>query len=217
MDNIRQWILERKIIYFILALIYDGKIYEALEIIDENKLLEHMSGYIDNKFISDGSREVFKEIEKNKNNETYIELILKEYQRLFVGPDRICAPLWKSVYGKKDKLLFGEVELEVRRFYNSFNLDVKDNEPADYLPRELYFMSHLCDKYTEDYTENINTEKLMKQHEFLRMHILSWISPWAEDVKQNSEMKFWSGFSQIIEGWLQNDFNEIESILLKCK
>jgi len=212
MDNIKQWLAERKTIYFMLALLYDGKIDQALEIIRENDLLQNFAAYIDNTLISVGSGKVIKEIDENQNNNDYRALILNDYQRLFVGPDEILAPLWESVYKTKDKLLFGEIELEIRRYYNSIGLDVKENEPADYLPLQLSFMSRLCDIDDNNNLVNIN-ENLIKQWKFLKEHLLAWISSWEADVNQNTEIQIWTGFAQMTKGWLENDFDEIEKVI----
>lgn len=40
-----------------------------------------------------------------------------DYNRLFVGPGHIVVPLWESIYRTKEKLLFGESEITVRRYY----------------------------------------------------------------------------------------------------
>jgi len=212
MDNIKHWLVERKIIYFIFSLLYDGKIDQALDIIKKNELLQNFSDYIDNKQLSDGSAQVIKELHENQNNNHYKDLILEEYQRLFIGPDEILAPLWESVYKTKDKLLFGEIELEIRRYYNSIGLDVKENEPADYLPLQLSFMSRLCDIDDNNNLVNIN-ENLIKQWKFLKEHLLAWISSWEADVNQNTEIQIWTGFAQMTKGWLENDFDEIEKVI----
>lgn len=212
MDNIKQWLAERKTIYFIFALLYDGNIDKALEIIRENELLEHFERYSENEFLSTGSSKMIKEIDENSDNSNYKDLILDDHQRLFVGPDEILAPLWESAYKAKDKLLFGEVELEVREFYNSYGLDIKANEPADHLPLELSFMSHLCNIDGEDNLENI-IKCLEKQLNFLKEHLLSWIPLLVENVSENSETKFWTGLVQLTRGWLENDLDEIEKVI----
>lgn len=212
MDNIKQWLVERKIIYFIFALLYDGKIDEALEIMRKSELLQHFADYTDNKLLSTRSRQIIEEISEKQNNNDYKALILDDYQRLFVGPDEILAPLWESIYKTKDKLLFGEIELEVRRYYNSNGLDVKESEPADYFPLQLSFISRLCNAAGEDNFENIN-ENLAKQRDFLKEHLLSWIPCWVEDVNKNAETQFWVGFVQMTKGWIENDFDEIKKVI----
>lgn len=212
MDNIKQWLIERKIIYSILALFYRGNIYEGLESIKEYGLLEEFVNYTDNILLSNGAGKVIKEINENQDNYEYRDLILDDYQRLFVGPDEILAPLWESVYKEKDKLLFGEIELAVRRFYNSAGVDIKESEPADYLPLQLSFVSRLCDIAVEDNLKYIS-ENLVKQHDFLKEHLLSWILLWIEDVKKNAEIGFWVGFAQMTKAYLENDLDEIEKII----
>ena len=202
MDNVKQWLVERKTIYFILASFYGGEIKLGLDILKEIHLLQNFANYSHNKLLSTGASEVIKEIDENKNNNEYKDLILDDYQRLFVGPNDILAPLWKSVYKTKDKLLFGDTELEVRKFYNSVGLGVKESEPADYLPLQLSFMSRLCNIAEKDNLEDIN-ENLVKQRDFLKEHLLSWISSWVEDVNKNAETKFWVGFAQLTKGWLK--------------
>jgi len=216
MDNIKQWFIERKIIYIIFALVYDGNINKALEIIRENELLQNFSNHTDNKPLSDESSQLIKEINENKNNNDYNNFISDDYQRLFVGPDESLAPLWESVYKTKDKLLFGDIELGVRRFYNSAGLDVKGNEPADYLPLQLSFMSRLCDIAEKDNYESIY-ENLLKQHEFLKEHLISWVSSLVEDINNNAEIKFWKCFSKITKEWLENDLDEIVKVINQNK
>lgn len=215
MDNIKQWFVERKTIYFIFALFYNGNINKGLEILRENDLLLSFANYKDNDLLSSVSEKIIKEINENQNNNNYKDLVLEDYQRLFVGPDEILAPLWESVYKTKDKLLFGDVELEVREFYNSVCLDVKQSESADCFYLELLFMSHLCDIGKKDNNESIK-EKLLKQREFLKEHLLSWISSWAEDVHKNAEIQFWANFAQLTIGWLENDLEEIVNVMNSC-
>lgn len=212
MDNIEQWLIERKTIYFILALFYRGNINEGLEILRETDLLQQFANYVDNTLLSIGASEVIKEIDENQNNNKYKELVLDDYQRLFVGQNEILAPLWESVYKAKDKLLFGDIELAVRRFYNSVGLDVKESEPADYLPLQLSFMSRLCHIAVEDNLKDIS-KNLVKQRDFLKEHLLSWILLWVEDVNKNAEISFWAGFAQMTKGWLENNLDEIEKII----
>jgi TorA maturation chaperone TorD len=212
MDNIKQWLVERKIIYSILALFYRGDIYEGLETIQEYGLLENFTNYTSSIQLSNWPSKVIEEINKDKNTFEYRDLILDDYQRLFVGPDEILAPLWESAYKEKDKLLFGERELAVRKFYNSVGLNVKESEPADYLPLHLSFVSRLCVIAVEENLKDIS-ENLVKQHDFLKEHLLSWIPVWIEDVNKNGEDGFWVGFSQMTKAYLENDLNEIEKII----
>lgn len=230
MNNIKEWIVERKTIYFIFSLFYDGMINEGIEILKKSNLFKNFANYFDDEIISSEVSKIIEEIEDNKNNDNYELFILKDHQRLFIGPDELLAPLWESVYKTKDKLLFGKIELEVRRCYHSAGLNVKESEPADYLPLQLSFMSCLCKRIEEENFRNVDensssqyindkrkfeviNENLAKQHNFLKEHILSWICLWSDDVNKNAESEFWKAFSKVTKGWLENDLKEIEKVI----
>ncbi|MHC1681971.1 MAG: molecular chaperone [Clostridiaceae bacterium] len=211
MDNINQWLNERKIIYSILALFYHGEINRGLEVLRGSSLLETFAGYGDNNLLSEGARVVIKDLAEHRDDKEYEALISADYQRLFIGPDKILAPLWESVYKEKDRLLFGEVELKVRRFYESIGVYVKDSEPADSLSLELSFMTLLISKILENNSKNIK-DYVIRQREFLKEHLISWISSWAEEVEKNAETNFWRGFSLLTRGYVENDLYEVEKI-----
>jgi TorA maturation chaperone TorD len=218
MDNIKQWFSERKAIYYILSLFYAGKINEGLGLLKKSNLLHNFKSYDHNKKLSHGACEIINGFNKNEEVD-YKKVILEEHQKLFVGPNELLAPLWESVYKTKDKLLFGDIELEVRSYYNSVGLDVKPSEAADYLPLQLAFMSRLCSISQEYNLERLNVDELEKirgnlsiQKEFLNKHLLSWIPLWAEDVNKNAEGQFWKEFTELTEGWLENDLIEIERL-----
>lgn len=212
MDTIKQWITERQNIYSIIALFYHGDLNMGLDILQDTDVLQKFSEYIENPLLSDGAKRIIKEITENKENPQYKKLLLDDYQRLFVGPDHILAPLWESVYQTKDKLIFGESELVVRGFYNSLGLEVKNTEPADHLALELSFMARLCSMTKYNHSQQV-IEALTKQQSFLKDHLLKWIPLWTNDVNENAQTKFWSGFALVTKGWLMNDLNEIQKIL----
>ena len=73
-------------------------------------------------------------------------------------------------------------------------------------------MLRLCNIGEKDNLENIN-KNLVKQRDFLKEHLLSWIFSWVKDVNQNTEIRFWAGFAQMTKGWLENDLDEIENVI----
>ncbi|WP_017810672.1 TorD/DmsD family molecular chaperone [Clostridium saccharoperbutylacetonicum] len=185
--------------------------------------MNNFKNYEHNKKLSKGALEIINELNESDNFD-YKKAILEEHQRLFVGPNELLAPLWKSVYKTKDKLLFGDIELEVRSYYNSVGLDVKPSEAADYLPLQLSFMSQLCSIGQEYNLEGLNADELEKlsenlsmQKEFLNKHLLSWVPLWVEVVNKNAGGQFWKGFAELTEGWLENDLIEIERIYINYR
>ncbi|MBC2582494.1 molecular chaperone [Clostridium sp. DJ247] len=212
MDTIKQWLTERQTIYSILALFYRGDLSKGLDILKSTGILQRFSEYVDNPQLSEGAKIVTKEIDENVKNNKHIDLLLDEHQRLFVGPDHIPAPIYESVYRTKDKLLFGQSELEVRKIYYNSGLEVKSTEPADHLALELSFMARLCFITKDDFSQQV-IEYLNKQHDFLKDHLLQWVPLWADAVNANAQTKFWSGLALVTKGWLMNDLAEVQEIL----
>ena len=209
MENIKEWLFKRQLVYSILALFYRGELTKGLDNLYNTDFLQQLLDYSDNTILKSSTIKIINDIKDNKNNRDYIKLLLNDYQKLFVGPDHILAPLWESVYRTKDKIIFDETELEIRRLYNKSGLDVKKTEPADHLSLELAFMARLCAVVSVNKAFKIN-ELLVKQLEFLKEHLLKWTLSFVENVKENSSTEFWINWSLITRSWLENDFGELE-------
>jgi len=212
MNNIRDRLEQRQLVYLILVLFYRGELIKGLDVLYSTNFLKQLSEFSDNTTLKSTTDKIINEIENNKKNSNYVKLLLDDYQRLFVGPDHILAPLWESVYSTKDKIIFDENELEVRKFYNKSGLDVKKTEPADHISLELGFMARLCAEES-DYAAIENEELLLKQVDFLKKHLLKWTSSWVEKVNENASTEFWKNFSLITRSWLENDYFELEKII----
>lgn len=210
MNNRKKWLAQRRLVYSTLALFYRGELIKGLDILDKTNFLQQLVDSIDSSVFKSCTFEIISEIQKYKCDTKYVSLQLNEYQRLFVGPDQILAPLWESVYKTKDKIIFDENELEVRKIYNEAGLDVKKTEPADHLSLELAFMARLSVECSDFITVGTD-ETLAKQLEFLEKHLLKWNCDWVEKVIKNSSTKFWINLALITQFWLENDYFELEN------
>jgi TorA maturation chaperone TorD len=114
----------------------------------------------------------------------YREETKNEYQRLFIGPRPIPAPLWESVFLDKDHLLFGEDTLNVRRFYATCGLEFSERYayPDDHISVELEFMCRLNNSAIKIITKPSFDDSLTEfysicslQLNFLEHHILRWV------------------------------------------
>jgi len=212
MNNIKDWLAQRQLVYSVLAIFYRGELEKGLYILYNNNFLKQLLNFSDNTLLKFNTNKLTNEIENNRVNDKYITLLLEDYQNLFVGPDHILAPLWESVYITKDKMIFDETELEIRRFYNKSGLDVKKTEPADHLSLELAFMARLCAQESTSDSLKAN-EILLKQLNFLKKHLLIWTSAWGEKVNENASTEFWTEFSLMTISWLKGDFDELEKVI----
>lgn len=210
MDNVKQWLSARRFIYSWLALCYRGEVKAGLDILSNTAIMRELSEYQRQPAIVDGARKMMKEMNEQKNNDKYPELLASDCQRLFVGPGPVLAPPWESVYRTRDKLLFGEPDDAVRKIYLREGLVVNQAEPADHIALELAFMARvgaLAPENSENAAEIMNI-----QCSFLKEHLLSWVPDWQKDVTCNAETHFWSGLAMITKGWIIDDFANRVSI-----
>lgn len=102
-----------------------------------------------------------------------------EYTRLFLGPEKLIAPPWESVYVSGEPLLFQESTLAVREAYrrSGYASAGYPREADDHVAIELDFMAALATKTCEAEDDR---DALEEQRSFLEEHLLVWIESFAE-------------------------------------
>ena len=111
-----------------------------------------------------------------------------EYTYLMLGPGKLPAPPWESVYVNKTRMLFQESTLEVRRAYLEYNLLPAEypHVADDHIAMELDFMARLG-QLAEQSLEAGDTAQLQKilssQKAFLENHLLVWIGDFAQEMQ----------------------------------
>ncbi|WP_139652594.1 TorD/DmsD family molecular chaperone [Raoultibacter phocaeensis] len=128
--------------------------------------------------------------------------IQSEYARLFVGPAKLPAPPWESVYATGEPLLFQESTLAVREAYQSagFQAAGYPHEADDHLATELSFMAALAKKTSFAYatSEYVRLHELLAaQIDFLEHHIQVWFRPFAERLKGQDSSGFYPSFAAL--------------------
>jgi putative dimethyl sulfoxide reductase chaperone len=139
-----------------------------------------------------------------------------EFQRLFVGPDTIIAPLWESYYRSKDGLLFGETTLQVRDQYHRFGqqFSKENNEPDDHLTVELEFMLFLI-KHSLTPSGSVDFESIEGQNYFLTHHLSQWIPMLCKRIIENTESDLYKGAALLLHQLIIDDldfFKELEAL-----
>ncbi|MEC4184418.1 molecular chaperone TorD family protein [Adlercreutzia sp. R21] len=108
-----------------------------------------------------------------------------DYTRLFVGPGKLPAPPWESVYRADGDLLFQESTLEVRQAYREagFKAAGYPREADDHVATELSFMASLADEASAA-VEAGDDERahafMTAQVKFLQAHLTRWLPQFAE-------------------------------------
>lgn len=101
-----------------------------------------------------------------------------EYTRLFLGPEKLPAPPWESVYVNGEPLLFQESTLVVREAYrrSGYVSAGYPREADDHVAIELDFMATLAAKTCEAADDR---DALAAQLAFLEEHLLGWLDSFA--------------------------------------
>jgi len=131
------------------------------------------------------------------------EAIRVDYARLFVGAQKVAAPLWESVYFNRERMVFQQQTMEVRRAYRTYGLEVDGfgHEPDDNLAFELLFMARLANLASGALVTE-NTE-LLKQvatdmKAFVCDHPLTWVDAWRDLVVEKAQGGFYPGYAMLV-------------------
>jgi len=165
----------------------------------------------ENHLIQEGISLVTHFLDQNASSlDELLDRLRWDYTRLFIGPEKLPAPPWESVYLSRDGLLFQKQTMEVRRLYRQFGY-VPINYPHeadDHLGLELDFLFKLASRTKEEIDQkkfDPALDLLKEQSSFLEEHLLKWIPSFVEDVHEAAETSFYQGLAKILHGYLEQD------------
>ena len=124
------------------------------------------------------------------------ESLLLDYTRLFLGPTRIIAVPYGSVWMSGEKTLMQDSTMAVQELYaeGGFEIDEDFREPPDHIAAELEFLYLLI--YKENQAHRIGeaeagtaTAGLRKR--FLDGHLGSWVGPFTVAVRSGAKSGFY--------------------------
>ncbi len=130
-----------------------------------------------------------------------LEELEYEFNRLFVGPNRLEASPYESTYRNDQRSLMQFETLAVRRFYEKAGLEVskKNVEPDDHLALELEFVCYLLEN-------NKESDKYYKMYQdFLKEHLLQWTETHCELVREKTKNNILIGISYLLQNLLSEE------------
>ncbi len=142
-----------------------------------------------------------------------LEAVQHDYHNLFVGPGKLLAPPWESVYRSPDHLLFDNHTLQVRHEYRRFGMPIPHlySEPEDHLGLELRFVAHLSqlglaalDQNRPEVLDAVTGEI----SSFLNEHLLSWAPYCLNLVIEKATSDYYRGCAHLTLGCLAHT-NEV--------
>ncbi len=115
-----------------------------------------------------------------------------EYRRLFVGPGRLPAPPWGSVYTDHDCVIFGESTLTLRAWMRARGIQRLGDErtPEDHIGLMLALLSFLA------------AERPELVDEYLRDHLLTWAPHYLEGLAEAADHSFYRGLARLTRATL---------------
>lgn len=188
-------ILHKLAIYMFLQKFYSG------ELIKMNKTIwEQLSGLVNEEisFFLDEKMKKGIQIISELNANDMLELEF-DFNRLFVGPNRLEASPYESTYRNTERALMQAETIAVRRFYEKAGLAVykKNINPDDHLSLELEFVCYLLRESVEDDAYYTLYES------FLKEHLLQWVEEHCELIREKTANTLIIGISYILQGLLE--------------
>lgn len=148
----------------------------------------------------------------------FANMISGDFAKLFVGPDKLLAPPWESVYRTHERVLFGKCTLDVRRAYRDAGY-IPEGYPHvadDHIALELGFMGLLAERSLAASRINASAdfrEGLRKQHDFLSEHLALWIDGFSGMVGAAPVCRFYKVLALTVNRLVRCDGEIIEKLL----
>lgn len=110
-----------------------------------------------------------------------------EFARMFLGPKKLVAPPYESVYRSGSRQMNGSYTRAVRECYDALGIrrDGTISEPDDFVGFELQFCSYLltiAQAAKESGDEESFVEADERYENFFYEHIASWIPAFCDDI-----------------------------------
>ncbi len=186
---------EEKAAYFRLlgSLLYNEPDAAAMDMLLDDEIFSELPYAGDNALAREGQAQITAWLGSGSKAEL-LDKTNSDFMRLFIGPDKLLAAPWGSVYLDEDRLLFNEDTLKVRKFYERYGMMTKKkySEPDDHIGLELEFLAHLA--------EQGNDEAMAG---FAREFMLPWILRWNDDVRKYARTGYYRGLAGMAAGGVE--------------
>lgn len=137
--------------------------------------------------------------------------ILVDYSALFIGPFKLLAPPYGSVYLEEGRQVMGDTTIDAVRCYNKAGVEMDMEEQKDipdHISVELEFMYYLISKGLGA-VQNSDKDEAIKyynmQEDFLKRHIGAWVPLFAADVRDNAKTPFYKNLGECTLLFIKSD------------
>ncbi len=131
-----------------------------------------------------------------------LEMLKREFARLFIGPYHLPAPPYGSIYLDGNRKIMGNSTIDVRRRYIEGGLSLADTfkDAPDHIAAELEFMYvaifNELKAIQSDEAETVYGH-LYRQKSFLQDHIGAWVAEFSDRVLRHAELGFYRHLADV--------------------
>jgi TorA maturation chaperone TorD len=147
-----------------------------------------------------------------------LETLKVDFSKLFIGPYKLFAAPYGSVYLDGERIIMGDSTLDVKNRYRQAGLDTSKNfkDAPDHITAELEFIYYLIFKEIESFS-NSDTETaigfIQKQKSFLEDHLMVWVPEFAKNIIENAENLFYQNLAKATETFLKENYQVVCTVL----
>jgi putative dimethyl sulfoxide reductase chaperone len=146
------------------------------------------------------SLQVLEEVKENT-----IQTLEHDYNRLFVGPNKLLASPFESSYRNYEGNVLQQETLKVRNFYHFVGVKVANEGqiPDDHIQFELEFILHVL-------SDSTIPDKNQIYKMFLEKHLMQWVFEHCERILQNSQNPITYAMAVLLKEFLQHESKIME-------
>jgi len=147
-----------------------------------------------------------------------LEPLKIDFSKLFVGPYKLLAAPYGSVYLESDRKMMGDSTLDAKNRYQEAGLNTAKNfkDAPDHIGAELEFMYYLIFKEIEAFANSdIETAIgfIQKQKSFLEDHLMAWVPVFAKSIIESADKPFYSNLAKATVSFLKESHRVVCSVL----
>ena len=151
-------------------------------------------------------------------DEIDLALLRVDFSRLFVGPFRLLAPPYGSVYLEGKREVMGVSTIDVKNRYTSVGLEISGQikEAPDHIAIELEFMYYLIFKEINSIEQSDLgrvRDYLRQQQQFLKIHLGAWLPEFVLAAQKNATTDFYKNLVQATKIFIQQDLGYTAELL----
>lgn len=146
---------------------------------------------------------------------TELKSLVVDFSRLFIGPFKLLAAPYGSVYLEGAARLMGNSTMDVKSRYLKEGLDIAVNEVPDHIAIELEFIYLLIFKQMQAIRNSNHSQArkyLEKQSSFLNTHLGAWMPMFTDQVEKNANTLFYQKLARLTNSFITQDLKGLSTL-----